>query len=243
MGKNSEITWMQRLRQENRLGSPTRFDSDREFKERSGGASALFIQHRSPDSGPPLSDVNEDYSVTESSYHLDDFAISVPDTVDAYEIPTKEMADHLYGVYMSTVHPSFPIVGRATFTSQYKRFFAGPHVNPGNKWLSILNLIFAIAARYSHLVQAPWRGDDRDHLIYFTRARQLSMNGDTLFSHPDLQQVQVEGLTAFYLTATNQINRYVLSVRNYGIANIMQIMDDRWYGYSCRYRIGFEYAE
>ena len=34
------------------------------------------------------------------------------------------------------------------------------------------------------------------------------MNGDALFSHPDLQQVQVEGLVAFYLLATGQINRY-----------------------------------
>ncbi|KAH1487116.1 hypothetical protein KXX06_003896 [Aspergillus fumigatus] len=33
------------------------------------------------------------------------------------------------------------------------------------------------------------------------------MNSDTLFTHPDLQQVQVEGLTAFYLLASNQINR------------------------------------
>lgn len=33
------------------------------------------------------------------------------------------------------------------------------------------------------------------------------MNGDVLFSHPDLQQVQVEGLIAFYLLASDQINR------------------------------------
>jgi hypothetical protein len=33
------------------------------------------------------------------------------------------------------------------------------------------------------------------------------MNGDTLFNHPDLQQVQVEGLIAFYLLASDQINR------------------------------------
>jgi hypothetical protein len=33
------------------------------------------------------------------------------------------------------------------------------------------------------------------------------MNGEILFSHPDLQQVQVEGLIAFYLAASDQINR------------------------------------
>jgi hypothetical protein len=68
-------------------------------------------------------------------------------------------------------------------------------------------MIFAIASKHAHLTQAPWRGDERDHLVYLTRARILSMNGDTLFNHPDLQQVQVEGLIAFYLLASDQINR------------------------------------
>lgn len=184
MGKNSEVTWMQRLRQENRLASPTQLGDERTFQERSG-----------------------EYTVAESSYHLDDFGVSVPDTVDPYEVPPKETADSLFGVYMTTVHPSFPLIGKVTFASQYRRFFGGPRINPGPKWLSILNLIFAISARYSHLIEAPWRGDERDHLIYFTRARMLSMNDDTLFAHPDLQQIQIEGLMAFYLTATNQINR------------------------------------
>jgi hypothetical protein len=43
--------------------------------------------------------------------------------------------------------------------------------------------------------------------MYLTRARILSMNGDVLFSHPDLQQVQVEGLISFYLLSSDQINR------------------------------------
>ncbi|KKY21344.1 putative c6 transcription factor [Phaeomoniella chlamydospora] len=207
MGKNSEVTWMQRLRQENRLASPTQLGDERTFQERSGGASALFDDQRGQNSGPPLPDVYKEYTVAESSYHLDDFGVSVPDTVDPYEVPPKETADSLFGVYMTTVHPSFPLIGKVTFASQYRRFFGGPRINPGPKWLSILNLIFAISARYSHLIEAPWRGDERDHLIYFTRARMLSMNDDTLFAHPDLQQIQIEGLMAFYLTATNQINR------------------------------------
>lgn len=50
-------------------------------------------------------------------------------------------------------------------------------------------------------------GDERDHLLYFSRARLLSLNGNTILNHPDLQQVQVLGLIAFYLLATSQINR------------------------------------
>ena len=54
-------------------------------------------------------------------------------------------------------------------------------------------MIFAIGAQHAHLINAPWRGEDGDHLTYLTRARILSMNEQVLFSHPDLQQVQVEG--------------------------------------------------
>ncbi|GIJ84977.1 hypothetical protein Asppvi_003832 [Aspergillus pseudoviridinutans] len=68
-------------------------------------------------------------------------------------------------------------------------------------------MIFAIASKHARLTHDPWGGDEHDHLVYFTRARMLSMNDDTLFNHPDLQQVQVEGLIAFYLLASDQINR------------------------------------
>jgi hypothetical protein len=63
--------------------------------------------------------------------------------------------------------------------------------------MAILNVIFAIAANYAHVAQLDWRGDPQDHLVYLTRARMLSMDGDDLFCHPDLQQVQVEGLNCF----------------------------------------------
>lgn len=39
MGKNSEITWLQRLRQENQFGSPDGPGSEAEFKAKTGGAS------------------------------------------------------------------------------------------------------------------------------------------------------------------------------------------------------------
>jgi hypothetical protein len=116
------------------------------------------------------------------------------------------MADHMFDAYLTTVHPFYPIINRPLFAAQYQTFFDSA-ARPGDKWLAILNMIFAIGAKHGHLVDAPWRGDVNDHLVYLTRARILSMNGDVLFSHPDLQQVQVEGLIAFYLLASDQINR------------------------------------
>jgi len=206
MGKNSEIRWMQRLWREADKSSHMQ-DSD----HANGSNNILF--HEASESGIgspplPLSDVREDFSIASANYYLDDLGISVPGTVEPYEIPPRKIANKLFDAYLALVHPSFPIIGKVVFTSQYRSFFDQPSRKPGHKWLAILNMIFAIAAKYSHLVQADWRADDRDHLIYFTRARKLSMNGDALFSHPDLQQVQVEGLVAFYFLATGQINRY-----------------------------------
>lgn len=206
MGKNSEVTWMQRLRQENKYGSPQGPGSEEEFMQRTGGASPLFERRKSNDSAVPLAEAQEDFRVYNSSYHLDDFAIATLDVVDPFELPTRDTAENLFNAYISRVHPSFPLIGKTTFTQQFRRFMAGD--SPGEKWLAILNLIFAISAQYSHLIQAEWRGDERDHLIYFNRARILSMNGESIFQHPDLQQIQVSGLMSFYFLCTGQVNRY-----------------------------------
>jgi Fungal specific transcription factor domain len=208
LGKNSEITWLQKLRQENRFGIEMGAESDGEFRKKTGGASPLFdTQSIGNKERKTMPDALKGFSVNDSSYHLDDFPISIPNAVDAYEVPVRETADLLFNAYLQTVHPSFPIIGKITFTSQYRKFMEGLATSPGERWLAILNMIFAIGAKYSHLIRAEWRGDERDHFIYFSRARLLSMNGNTIFNQPDLQQVQVSGLIAFYLMATSQVNR------------------------------------
>lgn len=185
MGKNSEVTWMQRLR--------------REAEQRSQMQPGTY----EPDLDSPR---DGDFALHAVNYHLDDMDITPPGPVQTYWIPPRHLADQLFEDYLNTVHPFFPIISRPLFRAQYKNFFEKA-ARPGDKWLAILNLIFAIAAKHAHLRQAPWRGSEQDHLYYLTRARILSIDGDTLFSHPDLQQVQVEGLVAFYLLASDQINR------------------------------------
>jgi hypothetical protein len=186
LGKNSEISWMQRVQQEaeqRALGKPGRLSPTK--------------TDQNPDGDFTLHTVN---------YHLDDMDISAPGPVQTYYMPPRQLADQLFENYLNTVHPFFPIVNRPLFWSQYQTFYDSA-ARPGDKWLAILNMIFAISAKHAHLMDAPWRGDPHDHLVYLTRARILSMNGDVLFSHPDLQQVQVEGLIAFYLLSSDQINR------------------------------------
>lgn len=185
MGKNSEVTWMQRLQ--------------REAEHRAQGLPGSLEPGQSKRQ-------DDDLALHEVSYHLDDLDISVPGPVELYAMPSREQAEHFFEDYLKTVHPFFPIINQPLFRAQY-RTFCDSSARPGDKWLAILNMIFAIGSKHAHLVDAPWRGDEKDHLLYLTRARILSMNGDVLFSHPDLQQVQVEGLIAFYLLSSDQLNR------------------------------------
>jgi len=187
MGKNSEVVWMQRLSRRAAAGSGS--DTESQAGSMQGGSQGVGAR------------------ISDSTYHCDTLSIMVSDQVDAYELPPKHIADFLFQSYLDIVHPAFPILGKATFTNQYNTFSNSQSVNTGDNWRAILNLIFAIAARYAHLIQAELRGDERDHLVYFTRARILGFNGDSILAHPDLQQVQISGLMAFYLAATDQINR------------------------------------
>lgn len=179
IGKSSEITWMQRLQQE--------------IIQRNG------VRNRDS----PRSD---HFGPHEINYHLDDLDIGVSEPVQTYWVPPRRLADQLFEVYLQVAHPYLPIINRPLFCDQYERFFDSPAL-PGDKWMAILNMVFAIAAAYTHTAELDWRGDSQDHLLYLTRARMLSMSGDEVFRHPDLQQVQVEGLMAFYLLSTDQIHR------------------------------------
>ncbi|KAJ5294881.1 hypothetical protein N7508_009702 [Penicillium antarcticum] len=187
IGKTSEISWMKRLQKEiNRCS--------RNKKDISGPAQGK------------KEETKDRVSLHTMNYRLDDLDICVPEPIQLYTLPSKPLADQLIDDYLETVHPFFPIISKSVFRLQYETLFDNS-TRPSDKWLAILNIIFAISARHAHLIRAPWRGDENDHLVYLTRGRRLSMNGEILFSHPDLQQVQVEGLIAFYLAASDQINR------------------------------------
>lgn len=198
IGKSSEITWLQKLGKE----------INHDCEAYTANAPSISDNGLPSPSLTPRADGPSDPSVASSNYYLDD--LDMPSTVqlDAYEVPSRETATKLFNAYLTSVHPSFPIIGISTFVSQFQVFFNQPSLKPGNKWLAILNLIFAIGAKYAQVTDADLQENDDDHLKYFSRARMLSLQ-DQLFQHPDLQQLQVEGLTSFYLLASGHINRYV----------------------------------
>ena len=75
-----------------------------------------------------------------------------------------------------------------------------------NRWLAILNLILATGSIFSHMVNATWKGAGDDHLVFFSKARLLSLNNGVL-AVPDIMQVQAFALASTYLLASNQTNR------------------------------------
>lgn len=199
IGKSSEIIWLQKLSKEVHSECETWPATLSTTADENGLPSPTLT---------PRPDSHIEGWVACSNYYLDDLDVPSAGSADAYDVPPHETATKLLNSYLASVHPSFPIIGISTFVSQFQVFFRQPSLKPGNKWLAILNLIFAIAAKHGQLTNADWSEDDDDHRTYFSRAKALSLE-DQCLHHPDLQQLQVEGLASFYMVASGHINRYV----------------------------------
>lgn len=201
-GKNTEISWMQRLEDEREhkdrnpsSESASPMKSQDEYHLRTG------LTHRHHKLDVPISLMN---------YHLDDLDIPLIEDVDAFDIPLREVADEYFNTYITYVHPLFSAIRRTAFTAQYRQFYSRLS-KPPRKWLAILNMIFAIGCRYCKLIDPSREDTHQDDLLFLTRARMLSLHEKVLFEHTDLQQIQLEHLVAIYLLCLGQVNRYVSS--------------------------------
>ncbi|KAL4896221.1 fungal-specific transcription factor domain-containing protein [Aspergillus ambiguus] len=154
-----------------------------------------------------LKGASDRLSVSSVNFFLDDSDIPVRADVDLGQRPPQAVADQLVDNYFQAVHPSFPVIGKVIFLRQYKSFSSTPFVRPGKRWLAILNLVYAIATRYLRQMEVESTIAPDDDIVYFSRAWKLSMSDDALLDHPNLQQVQVEALTSFYLASVAQVNR------------------------------------
>ncbi|KAL8872286.1 MAG: hypothetical protein Q9174_002058 [Haloplaca sp. 1 TL-2023] len=199
LGKNSEITWMEQLRRQTDdfKGDGTDEDDSRSIQD-SDTAGLPNESGEGSISVPPL---------TESTYHCDSIPLEIPDHVQAYQLPSRNTADSLLSCYLECVHPAFPILGKTTFIKQYQAFYENPNSKPRSCWSAILNLIFAIAARYRRLAHLELDGHVDDDHTYFCRARLLGVESAAVWDHAEMQRIQVTGLTCFYLMATNHISR------------------------------------
>ncbi|KAF7455248.1 fungal specific transcription factor domain containing protein [Pyrenophora tritici-repentis] len=127
-------------------------------------------------------------SFTGYYFYLDHIHIDI-DIENPHILPTAQTAIMLFDYYSQAVHRPFKILDEV-YENQLRAFFnrdRGYTVNVCPKWKATLNLVFAIGARYSHLIGADWRADDHDHLVYMSRAVHLLQldSVDTLISRPD----------------------------------------------------------
>lgn len=180
VGEHSEMAWLYRLKRDLEQDTPT-----------------------------PISEQPDRTSISSLNYFQDDTEISYLDTADVAARPCPAIADKLVDNYFQAIHPSFPIVGKALFLSQYRSFYSDRKARPGRRWAAILNLVFAISTKHLVLVSSGPDPGYGDHLVYFGRAWRLSVDRVSLLGHTNLQQVQVEGLSAFYLLSIGHVNRRV----------------------------------
>lgn len=204
MGKNSDVTWMRQLE-----GGLSRQERHTTSSEETG----QYLLPNEP-------------STASMSYHLNHDDPHGPEASDAFARPTKELADHLFHVFLKEVHTVLPVIREDLFIEQYQRFYSKSSKPPGKKWLAVFNMVLAIGSRFCRA--SPQDGQDvGDEQIFLSRAKILNYSE----VYGDLQQVQAETLTAFYLLSSSQINRYDYAIYDFAYINNIhlttsQIMED-----------------
>jgi hypothetical protein len=192
VGPNSEVRWLKRIKT---------IDKDEVFGDHNHGppgagseATNKRIQARENRSGEIEADKN--IHVADSTFYLDDQPFDMDIAVDASFLPPWHVAQKLFDCYMGTIHTSFPIVPKE-FEKQFHHYINSikrKHpVSTSDKWLAMLNLVYALGAQYSYVIQAPWSKVAGDHVDYMLRAVKLLglQNTVTAISDPDLPMIQV----------------------------------------------------
>ncbi|KAL4893740.1 fungal-specific transcription factor domain-containing protein [Aspergillus ambiguus] len=126
--------------------------------------------------------------------------------LDPNGLPSTPVARRLFNTYFSQVHETFPIIRKSVFERQFAGFFSNTSIYTGKRFRAVLNMVFAIGALFVQLTDNTSGVDQRNHTLYFERARVLDIEG-TGFQRSDLQHIQTEGLAALYLLAIGQVNR------------------------------------
>jgi hypothetical protein len=189
LGKGSEITWMQRAKKQATKNLTIAMESD-------------------------VSSGGDDISLAQASYHANNADIITIDKsqVNPFEWPTPAVALAHVASYFDTIHSAFPIVYKRGFMNkfnQFQRHSVGNLSSTNRRWLSQINIVFAIGAKFAHLTKADYRGNEYDHLIFYARAKALGLEHQRLTDRPELDQLACVGLLGLYLIVDHQISRYV----------------------------------
>jgi hypothetical protein len=208
LGRNSQVQWMRTLQR--KLNEPEIEPSNMPYAPPGDGPEAIdkraHALHQREQHSAPARPLQEFY------FYLDNETLEPVDNVDPDAMPPIETAERLYTFYQEAVHTPFRILDDQYF-GQLKTYYAmieqGSAFNVTSKWKAIMNLVFAIGARFSHVIGAPWQADDHDHIVYMSRATYfLELTKFTaIITTPDLAMIQATGLLSFYYLAVGHVSR------------------------------------
>jgi hypothetical protein len=191
MGRNSHIRWMRTLQ--------------RKLDQSGGGPSDMPYAAYRDSEGASYKRSDVPYERQKQSagagplsgyyFYLDNTDINI-DIHDPDVVPPIEIAIKLFESYQAAVHDPFRILD-SSFEEQLQTYYRVSQpsgtMNVCVKWKAILNLVFAIGARFSHLAGGDWRADGRDHHVYVSRAVHfLELNQTTTrICTPDISLIRV----------------------------------------------------
>ncbi|CAI6338157.1 unnamed protein product [Periconia digitata] len=210
VGKSSEVRWLRRLQQDTeRLNENT---SQLEGPYGPPGDSAeAALQRTDAWTQRQRQDSSVRAQTSASTFYLDSNDTEVNRAVNPFELPPRETAQRLLDGYIATVQDSFPVLSETVFKHQFEQYYTsmlqGIPSAVSHKWLTILNLVFAIGAKYWQLIEADLQTSSQDHHTYWSRAHVLGLDGSSLVAHPDLMQIQITALVAFYFLCVGHVNR------------------------------------
>lgn len=208
VGKSSEVQWLRRLQREMECREVTPSTPSSSYGP--PGTSSESAKRRM-EAMKQRQQRMPSIPTSTSTFYLDVEGVEVDYAVEPYKLPTIEVAQRLLDRYMSTVQDTFPVLSKQTFTDQVRHYYTsvtqGTPYRVPEKWLAILNFVFAIGARFSHSTEADWQADSRDHIVYQSRAHMLNLDEPSLVHQPDLMRVQITALFAFYSLTVGNVNR------------------------------------
>ncbi|KAB2109548.1 hypothetical protein AG0111_0g1409 [Alternaria gaisen] len=193
LGQISEVQWLQNLR--------NRVQAVESVFVGPGDTATQLSQPRSStfDASPASISATPLQSISLTNYYLDDEGIKLTNHGNPFELPPEQTAVLLFQCYTQTMQSSFPILP-VSIQHQLHQYYTlareGQAIHCPEKWFALVNLVFAIGARFSHLIQADWRADGADHVVYLSRAFQLLNMNDTIvvLSTPDLITTQASSI-------------------------------------------------
>lgn len=188
LGQISEAQWLQSLRSRVQAVE-TVVDSGDSTTQLSHAPSPTFDASPTPISVFPLQQISP------TNYYLDDEDIKLTNYGNPFDLPQEHTAALLFQCYARTIQGSFPILPvkiEQELYQYYTLLHTGQAIHYPQRWFALVNLVFAIGAKFSHLIQADWRAEDLDHVVYSSRAFHLLSMNDTIvvFSTPDLLTTQ-----------------------------------------------------